>query len=37
MLREGLLEFQTGQLQQLDCLLQLRRHDEFLTESQVQT
>jgi hypothetical protein len=37
MLRQTLLEFQARQLQQLDRLLQLRRHDQFLTETEIET
>ena len=37
MLLQTLLKFQPRQLQQLDRLLQLRRHNEFLTESQIQS
>jgi hypothetical protein len=35
MLLKALLEFEPRQLQQLDRLLQLRRHDESLTEFQI--
>ena len=34
-LRQRLLEFQTRELQQLNRLLQLRRHNEFLTETKI--
>ena len=37
MLREALLQFETRQLQQLNRLLQLRRHDELLSELWNQT
>ena len=35
MLSEALLEFESRQLQQLNRLLQLGSHDQFLTESKV--
>ena len=36
MLGETLLQFETRELQQLDRLLQLRRHDQFLAEPKIE-